>query len=70
MKRLPHDSLPLDEFFRKKSLSLKWFLNGFCFDGRDRLFVYGTTDETYAPIRYDHCSLVGCYLPLSASRGR
>ena len=24
MKRLPHDSLPLDEFFRKKSLSLKY----------------------------------------------
>ena len=45
-------------------------LNSFCFDGRDRLFVYGSTDETFAPIRYDHCSLVGCYLPLSASRGR
>ncbi len=41
-----------------------------CFDGRDRLFVYGSTDETYAPIRHDYCSLTGCYIPLSASRGR
>ena len=56
--------------FEKRACPLNGFLNGFCFDGRDRLFVYGSTDETYAPIRYDHRSLVGCYLPLSASRGR